>query len=228
MHNNAIGPEICGKPTQGPAFYSSPYVDADGKPLADPPGCWPFDPSVEGRYRLYQESMHQLLNPDRRIPKVFTLEHDIVIDIAPKLSLLGRDLGMTLTVPAGFPAVYVNSLRYKDMLQDLVLIDRDPGAFEAKYAGLLTEAQREELRGGLQQIRGALVETATIGGIELVLGRDEAVVGRVQDLTLQVGNDFVQRYYSNVLEIRENSGHRFGESLTGSDKEALIAFLATL
>ena len=61
-----------------------------------------------------------------------------------------------------------------------------------------------------------------------MLGREEAVVGRVQDLTLQVGNDFVQRYYSNVLEHRENDGHRFGEALNGADKEALIAFLATL
>ena len=54
------------------------------------------------------------------------------------------------------------------------------------------------------------------------------MVGRVQDLTLQVGNDFVQRYYSNLLEHRENAGHRFGEALNGRDKQALIAFVATL
>ena len=105
----------------------------------------------------------------------------------------------------------MNSLRYKDMIQDLVLVGRDPGRFEAKYATLLTAAERQELRDGLAQIRAALVETGTLGGIELVLGREEAVVGRVQDLTLQVGNDFIQRYYSNVLEHRENAGHRFGE-----------------
>ena len=61
-----------------------------------------------------------------------------------------------------------------------------------------------------------------------MLDREEAVVGRVQDLTLQVGNDFVQRYYSNVLEHQENAGHRFGEGLSDDDKQALIAFLATL
>ena len=54
------------------------------------------------------------------------------------------------------------------------------------------------------------------------------MVGRVQDLTLQVGNDFVQRYYSNVLEHVENAGHRFGEGLSDRDKAALIAFVATL
>ncbi len=50
----------------------------------------------------------------------------------------------------------------------------------------------------------------------------------MQDLTLQVGNDFVQRYYSNLLEHRENDGHRFGEALSERDKQALIAFVATL
>src|SRR3546814_3967096 len=41
VHNIAIGPEICGKPSD-PAldFYVSPYVDAEGKPLDDPPACW--------------------------------------------------------------------------------------------------------------------------------------------------------------------------------------------
>ena len=61
-----------------------------------------------------------------------------------------------------------------------------------------------------------------------MLDRKEAVVGRVQDLTLQVGNDFVQRYYSNLLEHQENSGHTFGETLSERDKQALIAFVATL
>ena len=128
MHNNAIGPEICGKPAM-PAldFYSSPYVDADGKRLADPPDCWAFDPSVEGRYALYKASMAELLNPDRRVPKMFVLDRPIIIDIAPAVSLLGRDIGLTLEIPEGFPAVDVNSLRYKDLIQDLVIVERRPG-----------------------------------------------------------------------------------------------------
>ena len=106
MHNNAIGPEICGEPEHAELdFYSSPYVDADGKPLADPPDCWPYDTSVEGRFRLYVASMEELLNPGERIPKMFVLDQDIVVDVAPKVSLLGRDIGLSLTIPAGFPAV---------------------------------------------------------------------------------------------------------------------------
>ena len=130
------------------------------------------------------------------------------------MSLLGRDLGLTLTIPAGFPAVDVNSLRYKDMIQDLVLVGRNPAKFETKYATLLTAAQRQELRDGLAAIRAALIETASLSAIELVLGREEAVVGRVQERTLQVGNDFVQRYYSNVIDHVENAGHEFGAGLS--------------
>ena len=54
------------------------------------------------------------------------------------------------------------------------------------------------------------------------------MVGRVQDLTLQVGNDFIQRYYSNVLDRVENAGHRFGEGLSERQKQAVTAYLATL
>ncbi len=229
MHNNAIGPEICGKPGDPEVdFYSSPYVDGNGQVLAEAPGCWAYDPSVAGRYALYLESMNQLLNPDQRVAKMFVLDRDIVIDLAPNVELLGRDLGLSLTIPAGFPAVDVNSLRYKDMIQDLVLIGVDPAKFEAKYAELLTDAQRNELRDGLAEIRSVLLETKTIAAIQLALGHDEAVVDQVEGLTLRVGNDFVQRFYSNILDRVENAGHRFGEGLSERQKQALTAFVATL
>jgi hypothetical protein len=109
-----------------------------------------------------------------------------------------------------------------------VLVERDPPTFETKYATVLTAPQRQELREGLGAIRAALLETATLSAIELVLGREEAVVGRVQETTLQVGNDFVQRYYSNVIDHVENAGHEFGASLSPREKAALIAFVATL
>ena len=117
MHNNGIGPEICGKPK----------VEV----IKDPPDCLaPYDPSVEGRYRLYKASMDQLLNPSKRAPKVLTLDEDMVIDVAPKAELLGHTLGLTLRLPKGFPIVAVNSLRYKDLFQDLFLVARQKDEFE--------------------------------------------------------------------------------------------------
>ena len=67
MHNNAIGPELCGRPEGGDNFYVSPYVDENNKRLTNPPSCWPFDPSVEGRYNLFKASVDSLLNPRKPV-----------------------------------------------------------------------------------------------------------------------------------------------------------------
>lgn len=213
MHNNGIGPEICGKPGDAAVdFYRSPYVDAEGKPLASPPDCWAFDPSVEGRYALYKASMEDLLYPDRRVPKMAVLDKDIIIDVASKLKIGDIETGLALRVPAGYPAVALNSLRFKDLIQDMVLVARSPERFDEKYATLLNEAQRAELRDGLVDLRGKIL--AEPGPVIL-------------DLVGDVG-EFVQRYYSNVLARIENAGHRFGEDLSDREKQALIAFVATL
>lgn len=213
MHNNAIGPESCGRPADPSLdFYSSPYVDGDGKALANAPDCWPYDPSVEGRYDLYRASMDELLYPDRRIPKMPVLDRDIIIDVAAKLRIGELETGLALRIPQGYPAVALNSLRFKDLLQDIVLVARDPEKFEQKYATLLTAEQRAELRAGLMEVRAMLL--AAPGPVILDLVGDRG--------------DFVQRYYSNALQRIENAGHRFGEDLSDRDKQALIAFLATL
>ncbi len=213
MHNNAIGPEICGKP-QDPAldFYRSPYVDGEGKPLADPPACWPFDPSVSGRYELYKASMEALLNPGRRIPKMFVLDQDVIVDVAPEVKIGDLETGLSLRVPAGYPAVALNSLRMKDMIQDLVLVTRNPEKFEQKYATIMTADQRRELSDSLKSLHVTLL--AQPGKAVLDLVGDQA--------------RFIQRYYSNVLDRIENAGHGFGEDLSDAEKQALIAFVATL
>jgi hypothetical protein len=213
LHNNAIGPEICGKPSDASLdFYSSPYVDADDKPLQNPPACWPYDPGVEGRYELYKASMEMLLNPGQRIPKLFTLDQDVIVDVAPKVTIGDLETGLSLRVPKGFPAVMLNSLRYQDLLQDVVLAARDPAKLDRKYETLLTPEQLAELKAGLGQIRQELL--AKQGFMTF-------------DITA-VQSDFIQRYYSNVLERIENAGHRFGENLSDREKQALIAFVATL
>jgi hypothetical protein len=213
MHNDAIGPEVCGKPAN-PAldFYAPPYVDAGGKPLANPPPCWPYDPSVEGRWRLYKESMDQLLNPVRRIPKMFLTTDEITVAVAPTFSTGGRDSGLSLRIPKGTPAVLLNSLRYKDLIQDIVLLERNPSKLNAKYKNLLTAEQLAELKEGLARLRARL--RSQIGHLTI-------------DLT-DVQGDFIQSYYSNVMQHVESTGHRFGTTLSDREKRALTAYLATL
>ena len=213
MHNNAIGPEVCGTPSRRDLnFYSSPYVDQGDRALANPPPCVPFDPSVGGRYQLYKDSMQDLLNPSRRLRKVTITDEDTVIDVAPDFKLGGVEGGFAIVLPKGKSAVLINSLRYKDMLQDIVLLRRDPTKFEAKYKDILTAGQFHELR---EKLRDLDVEIGGSGGRFII------DVSHPQ-------REFIQAYYSNVLGRVENEGHRFGEGLSDAEKRALIAFLATL
>ncbi len=190
----------------------SPYVDADGKPLANPPACLPFDASVEGRYKLFKASMEELLNPKTRVNKLFLTDSDIVFDVAPDIKLGDITTGLSLVVPKGFPALLVNSLRYKDLIQDLVLVKRDQAKLDAKYKGIMTDAQLADLKKGL----GTLLPVLTNAPGKITV-----------DITAPQ-NEFVQRFYSNVLGRSENSGHTEGQDLSERDKQALIAFLATL
>jgi mono/diheme cytochrome c family protein len=216
MLNNAMGPEVCGKPSNPEIdFYSSPYVDKNDKPLANPPPCVPFDPSVEGRYRLFKDSMDQLLNAAKRVRKVNLADRDIIVDIAPKVQIKDIEASFSIKLPKGTPAVLINSLRYKDMLQDIVLAQRDPARLQAKYSTILTPARFAELTRGLDQLR-------------LVLGAHRGGQFTLDITQPKAQADFIQAFYSNVLGRAENTGHLFGEKLSERDKRALIAFLATL
>jgi hypothetical protein len=213
LHNNAMGPEVCGKPSKSDLdFYSSPYVDEAEQALASPPPCVPIDPSVEGRYKLFKDSMKEMLNPAQRLRKVTLTNEDIVVDIAPDFKLGDIQGGFSIMLPKGKPAVMINSLRYKDMLQDLVLLKRDPDKLGKKYESILTAGQFNELR-------------TKLGELNVEIGRNNG------HFTLNIAEpqrEFIQRYYSNVLGHVENAGHTYGANLSDRDKQALIAFLATL
>src|SRR3546814_19565055 len=80
MHNNAVGPEICGKPhNKENDFYRNPYADADGKPqpAAYAPACVAYDPGVDGRFALYVASLPAMLNPDQRTTTITRLGVDV-------------------------------------------------------------------------------------------------------------------------------------------------------
>jgi hypothetical protein len=216
MLNNAMGPEVCGKPSDsGIDFYSSPYVDDNDKPVANPPPCVRFDPSVNGRYDLFKQSMDQLLNPAKRGRKVNLLDRDIIVDLVSNVKLGPIEIeSLSLKVPKDSPAILINSLRYKDLVQDLVLTHRDPAKLDDKYAGILTSARLTQLKAGLDDLRPSFAVTGRQIVIDITQPKERS--------------DFIQSFYSNVLGRVENSGHRFGENLSENEKKALIAFLATL
>jgi hypothetical protein len=213
MHNNAIGPELCGGPED--KHYHSPYVDEKGEPSANPPPCWRFDPSVEGRLKLYRASMDELLNPAKRGNKVTNFNTEVVIRVVPKSEnsgnreFLERYLHRTIVFPAGIPVARIGNFQHKDFVADLVALKKNKDELKARLAA----------RHGSQ--RGEQVFEELKMRAQDFLDPDKPVFTVNKDSILLEA-------YSNSPTLRENDGHRFGEDLSDKDKQALTAFLATL
>jgi len=225
LHNNAVGPELCGwGGAKGNPYelYRPSYVDASqpGKPLLavdQQPACWAYDPSVDGRFKLYVASMRDLLNPAQRIPKATKLDQDIVLDIGPRIfdgSAEKRLAGFTVRVPAGATAGNVGNFRHKDFIGDLVQAKLHPDALEARLATLLPAAEARQLTAQMQSIGKAIVADP------------DRLVEVVKEARART--PALWQIYASCSEEIENDGHRFGEDLSETDKNALIAFLATL
>ncbi len=208
MHNNAIGPELCGNPqNRENEFYRARYVDDKGQLLEKQPACFPYDASVDGRFKLYVESMHQLLNPKERGAKMTLTDQDIVVDLGirrwdgrQEQAVLGSG---AVKVPKGTPVGAIGGLLHKDFIADLYRAKRHPAALEA--------AGKKALQPELQAIADDLLKHPA----------------RFVDV-LREKRQFVQKNYDTCLDVVENGGHRFGEDLSAADKQALTAFLATL
>lgn len=221
MHNNAVGPELCGiRPGTSsdsynvPELYSFPYVDENGNrlPISKRPACWTYDPSVEGRYRLYKASMYALLHPDERIPKMALLDEDVIIDVGPRLRRGEAETGIRVVIPKGTPVVMIANLDHKRLLGDLVLLKTNPAKLKINYSTKFpSNVDLEAFIAGLEDLLG---EIRRQPGNTITIFREHRL--------------FVQSHYSNSTALVENAGHPFGEDLTEREKNALAAFLATL
>jgi len=217
MHNNALGPEICGKPANAENFlYRSPYVDRQSKatlPADAAPGCWPYDPSVDGRFKLYVASMEELLHPDRRVPKITRFDVDVPLPMGVRTVEDGKEkqlLGMTIVLPKGMNSAGLGNFDHKVFVRDLVELKLRPDALNAALAKRFGDEQAKQLVAELQSVAA-----------ELRKQPDRPIE------TMRKYPRLVEHYSSCTADI-ENDGHRFGEGLPEADKKALIAFLATL
>lgn len=225
MHNNALGPEICGNPEHAENdFYAQRprYVDGSNVKLLPPdqqPGCLAYDPSVEGRFKLYKMSMEELLNPAKRIPKVTLLNQDVSLRVGPRLwdgTEKEKLLGFQLTIPSeidgrGVTAGTLGNFQHKAFVVDLVQSKFKPEELQARLAKQFGPEEGAKIAGDLKAIAGE-ISSQPNGLVEALKKRPYLVK---------------QAYSSCTAEV-ENEGHRFGEDLPESDKKALIAFLATL
>jgi hypothetical protein len=210
MHNNAIGPEVCGRPqAKENDFYLSPYADR-----ATAPPCVSYDPSVAGRFALYRASMEDLLNPDGRPRKVSLLDHDIVLDVGPRTwdgETEKKLAGVTLTFRKGLPAAFFGNFQHKAFFDDLIVARTRPQDLKTKYVQRFGPAKGERV-------------AREIGTLADEIGTDFSRLAEIARPHVEMLKDV---YLSCGAEI-ENEGHRFGEALSAEDKKALIAFLATL
>jgi hypothetical protein len=181
--------------------------------MPNPPHCWPYDPSVEGRYTLFKTSMEELLNPEKRIPKISMIAEPIIID-GPTFP--GGEAGFQLQVPAGIPAAVLGNLRHKELAGDLVLARTSVQQLTRKYTPKYGAAEAARIAATLQQILEQLITG--------LVSSPQAVIARIGQEHLP----FLQRLYSNSTADVENEGHTFGSDLSPQEKQSLIAFLATL
>lgn len=225
LHNNALGPELCGKPrhTANDFYAMRPrYVGGSSRKLLPPeqqPACFEYDPSIEGRYRLYKLSMHELLNPAQRAPKVTLLNEDITLRIGPRLwdgTAKEKLLGFQLTIPSeidgrGVTAGTLGNFQHKQFIVDLVRAKTGAQELEASLIQRFGEDTGGKVLGDLKAIADELI------------GQPNALVE-----ALKARPHLIKQVYSSCTAEIENEGHRFGEDLSEADKKALIAFLATL
>ena len=216
MHDNAIGPELCGKPAnKANDFYRSPYVDANGKTLdADKaPACSAYDPSVEGRFKLYVASMEDLLNPGKRTPKLSRFDQDVRIALGPRTwdgSEERQVVGFSVVLPAGTSVGGMASFQHKAFVNDIILAKLKPDELNARLVKQFGETEGKQIAGELNAVTAEIAKDPE---------RLTEAIRRFPHLV---------EIYSTCTDFVENKGHPFGEDLPDRDKKALIAFIATL
>jgi hypothetical protein len=217
LHNNALGPEICGKPANAENFfYRSPYVDRATKATLPPdqaPACWAYDPSVDGRFKLYVASMESLLNPSARVPKITRFQVDVPLPVGVRMIEDGKQkqiVGMTVVLPKGMNSAGLGNFDHKIFIRDLLDLRRDPKGLGERLTKQLGEAEGTQTMGELKVV-----------AVELLKQPDKPIE------TMRNHPKLVELYSTCNADI-ENDGHRFGEDFSEADKKALIAFLATM
>ena len=118
--------------------------------------------------------------------------------------------GFTVVLPAGTSVNGIASFRHKTFVNDLLLAKLHPDELDSRLAQELGREQGAAIAPELRQITGEIV------------ANPERLVDALRN------HPRLAEYYSSCTDLVENRGHPFGEGLSPADKNALIAFVATL
>lgn len=215
MHDNGIGPELCGGPE-------------------DPSHCRRFDPSVEGRYQLFKDSMDQLLNSHKRSRKITRTTE----------ARHKGPLGMELRFPPGKPAALIGNFRHKEFINDFKTFLADikpdlpksksnPDQFTSDFQKALVDPERfktlkSRFVSRFGPTKGQEYAKAALIAFGQILANPTNLLNKAHELSA---------VYSNSVDLDENKGSPSGHPLyelfeegrlSEQDKLDLTAFLATL
>ncbi|MBC7372062.1 MAG: cytochrome c [Bdellovibrionaceae bacterium] len=241
MHNNAIGPEICGNE---PDREFNPWRSTVEGTQVDPSTKYNcamyFNPSVEARLKLYEASVDELLTPSaKRVKKVALTDQPIRFPLGLSLNFIAGAAPMYLEFPKGMPVNAITSLDIKSLATDLIAAVPYYEAW-AKAPEDKKVAQRNLFDQFWWQRAGSQAAGIELG--QTAMGTFETLrITNIADLNSKP-KDWLEtikkdqnarlkiylKYYSNCDAYYENLGHDFGTGLPQDDKKALKAFLATL
>ncbi len=212
LHNNSVGPEICGRVATGSQVVKSAVEGRQLDPVKKFNCDMYFDPSVMGRLLLFEKSMDELLTPSQsRRKKVSLIDVPIKIQMGLKTQVL--------EIPAGVPLNLVANLDFKALSYDLLY---SGALLEKSGEAAFTNFWNSKLKSN-PQLASQLA--TTIKTILASLNSGTKIPFQQLAPALRV----VSTVYQNCdTDGVENSGHNFKTNLSDVEKRALKAFMVTL
>lgn len=219
MHNNAIGPEICGtlnaKHQVLTTSVAGRQLDSTGKYRCDSY----YDPTVMGRLQLYDKSMDELLTHEsKRRHKVTLVDVPIQFPLGIKDMYLEFGKGTPLNAIANFD---IKSFLYDFTFANARLEEHGEASFNEYWNMKFADDPKKAKELGAA-VKSIIDSFKSVSGI-ISIGKQ---VKKQDWPSLKV----IAGYYKtcNVTGDIENGGHNFKTDLSADDKQALKAFMATL
>ncbi len=222
MHNNAMGPELCGTESKWPRASNL----GSGGGLAQ---CWPFDPSFNGRFKVYLASMKEMLTPsNRRTQKAMLTTEKVSLELIPEFwkgaHVKGTNNSVTISFPAGVNSQWISSFRHKEFALDFAQYISQAKALAPTALGNLRLTT--DYKEGLKKKFGAATADQLIANFAQT-ARNFLANGMKGEIDLDPTRmNFYLGTYSNCFEQADNLGHDFGTDISEREKNALTAYLA--
>lgn len=229
MHNNAVGPEICGRP-QGADLevHNNTYEGQQVNPATKRQCDMKFDPSIEGRLALFDASVDELLTAEaKRKKKMARADVPIRLPLGMSFKSLGGPAQkFYLEFPAGTPIATIGNLDIKGLVTDiygsLPYLDK-PAEFNKYWVDRAGATGGPEMASAVRGTVERIKSVRDLNGAERLLTQLQTSISDNSNERLKT----YLKYYSNCLASYENMGHNILVDLNTKDRNAIKAFLAT-